>query len=181
MTNPSPSNAELVNQTKQGEKKSFEQLIDRILPVVFGFFYYLNAPEDIVEDLVWETFTKAYQNLASFDSDRPFLTWVVSIGRNVYNDHCRKVSREKRLKIEVSKQKPIFTEEKILDKMLVKDLLDSLPIEDKFLVELRIFQDLPFSEISKIVNEPEGNLRVQFHRTIARLRLASGKENENAK
>ncbi|MBF0544759.1 MAG: RNA polymerase sigma factor [Candidatus Riflebacteria bacterium] len=174
-----PDDAKIVEQVRAGDKNSLELLIDRHLPGVLGFFGYLGAPRDIIDDLVQETFIRASRKLALYDSGRPFITWLLSIARNIFYDQCRKTAREKNLVDTLSEDKVTTAEENALIDCSIRELLDSLPDETKLLIELRVFQGLPFQEIAKILDEPEVNIRVRFHRTISRLRGSARKENNH--
>ncbi|MBF0406324.1 MAG: sigma-70 family RNA polymerase sigma factor [Candidatus Riflebacteria bacterium] len=168
--------SELVACAKSGNKRCFELLFDKHLPGVLGFFYYLRAPEDVIDDLIQETFTKAFCKLSLYDSEKSFTNWLLSLARNLYYDHCRKKLRDRNLVESVSHNTQKNLEEKAMDNPVVEDLLDSLPEEARFLIELRVFQELSFNEIASILKEPEVNIRVRFHRIVSRLRDASGKE-----
>lgn len=160
-----------------GRREAFEALVDRHLGSLVGFFRYLAAPSHLVDDLVQETFTKAFNSLARFDRERSFSTWLLSIGRNTYFDHCRQHARE-RVQLE-QLDRPITSpgiEEDIVNRRMLDDLLAILSEDARLLVELRIFQELPFSEISQLLGDTEGALRVRFHRILGMLRQKVGKE-----
>ncbi len=127
----------------------------------------------MVDDLVQETFAKTLQHLSLFDGKRSFTNWLLTIARNLYYDQCRRAGREKMvLSDPTMKPSNPRIEEKVVNQQTVKGLMETLPPEAQLLIELRVFQNIPFHEVSQITGEPEVNLRVRFHRTMTRLRAA---------
>lgn len=176
MTTETGNDSELVIQARGGSEKAYESLVDKHLPGLFGFFRYLEAPRMIIDDLVQETFTKAFRSLDHYDVSRPFMPWLLSIARNTFYDHCRKEARDRELAKPDPSEAAGEMETDVINRHSVQEMLNSLSEEGKFLVELRIFQDLPFSDIAKIVGEAETTVRVRFHRILHKLRQVAGKE-----
>ena len=174
------ADGDLVQAALAGRREGYEGLVDQHLGSLVGFFRYLSAPADLIDDLVQETFTKAFRSLARFDRTRTFSTWLLSIGRNTYYDHCRQLARERR--DQKNMEWEITTpgiEEEIVKRRTLDELLSTLSEEARLLVELRVFQELPFTEIGQILGESEGALRVRFHRILGALRQTAGKEQCN--
>lgn len=176
MNQQSPPDAELVTLALSGDQKGFEGLVDRYLPSLIGFFRYLRVPPGQIDDLVQETFTKALGALKQFDTSRPFLPWLVTIGRNHFLRQARLSKREQSLPEDWDLPDPGRVEEQAVTRQSLGDILRKLPEEARFLVELRIFQDLPFQEIAQITGQSEGALRVRYHRILQLLRTRFPKE-----
>jgi RNA polymerase sigma-70 factor (ECF subfamily) len=171
--------AVLVEQAKSGQKRAFESLVDQSLPGLMGFFRYLEVPYDTMDDLVQETYLRAYKSFGSFDPSRRFVSWLLSIGRNVRFDFNQKHKIQPVAQEETKEESVLPDEENIEKKLVVERLLDSLPDKDKALIELRIYQDLPFKEIAAMTGESEGALRVRLHRIFQILRGKAQKEGLN--
>ncbi|RCK78115.1 MAG: RNA polymerase sigma-70 factor, ECF subfamily [Candidatus Ozemobacter sibiricus] len=178
-----PSDADLVRRALEGARDGYAGLVDRHLPSLVGFLRYLNAPPPLVDDLVQETFTKAFKHLRDYDPRRPFTTWLFSIGKNTFYDHCRKHHREQKM-LEAHPPAPDTSfegvEEGVVKRRTLEELLASLNEQERMLIQLRIYQDLPFAEIAQIMGDSEGALRVRFHRILKTLRAAASKEGNHA-
>ena len=61
----------------------------------FVFSYLLSKYSDVyeIEDVVQETFLKAYRHLASYDCERKFSNWLITIAKNLLYDNRKKNSR----------------------------------------------------------------------------------------
>jgi len=174
----SPSDAELVRRALAGAREGYAGLVDRHLPALVGFLRYLNAPAPLVDDMVQESFTKAFQHLSEYDPQRSFTTWLFSICKNTFYDHCRRHNREQKM-LDARNRNPQIAEgveEGAIKRRTLEELLASLTEEEKLFVQMRIYQDLPFGEIAQVLGDTEGSLRVRFHRILKTLRVAAGKE-----
>ncbi|GAB4271488.1 MAG: sigma-70 family RNA polymerase sigma factor [Candidatus Rifleibacteriota bacterium] len=165
----------LISKIRTGDSSCLERLIDKYIPQLIGFFRYLRVPEAMVEDMVQETLEKVIRKLDSYDTDKKFSAWLLTIGRNHYFDERRKILRQKDKQIEIEIPFQATPEEEVIVRHSASELLAALSEQERFLVDLRVFQGLPFAEIAEITGENESTLRSRFFRTLGRLRLANRK------
>ncbi|MBF0548301.1 MAG: sigma-70 family RNA polymerase sigma factor [Candidatus Riflebacteria bacterium] len=163
-------------ELSRGTVKEFETLVKNNVRPLIGFFRYLGAPLSLHDDLVQETFLKAFRSFERYDSTRPFIAWLLSIARNVFNDQRAEFAKKQALLKNVTQTSTTSFEETSLQKREIEELLAQITEEDRFLIELRIIRSLPFSEVAEIIGQNEGALRVRLHRTLAHLRQLSDEE-----
>jgi RNA polymerase sigma-70 factor (ECF subfamily) len=164
------TDGELAVAAHRGDRSAFPVLVDRHLPGLCGFFRFLGAPPTQIDDLVQETFFRAFRRLETYDPTRSFGTWLLSIGRYLYYESFRKNKvREQSVEF-LPENADLRFEEKTIERRMVEDALTHLSDEARLLVELRIYRDLPFVEIAELTGESEVALRVRFHRTLKLLR-----------
>src|SRR3954466_14207035 len=72
----------LVRAAKKGDVSAFEQLIKRYDRKVFRIAQHITQNREDAEDVVQDAFLKAYQNLANFQEQSKFYTWLVRIAVN---------------------------------------------------------------------------------------------------
>ncbi len=175
---PIPSDAEVVRQFREGDSRVFQILVDRHLPSLLGFFRYIRVPEEMVDDMIQETFLRVYRHIDHYDVARSFSTWLTTIGRNVFYTESRKRGNAR-----LPENQPQPQTESNLDHVIAREtareLLDGLDEQSKYLIELRVFKDLSFAEISEITGDPLPTLRVRFHRILNRLRITAGRVKEH--
>ena len=180
---PEPSDAELVVGTLSSRIEEFDTLMDRHLPRLISFFHYLGVPLALIDDLAQETFFRAYRKLDLYDTTRPFSSWLLTIGRNVFVDERRQAKKDSRIaQNHMDNSPPPSLEDAVIKRNSARELLDALDEGSRFLLEMRLFQNLPFADIGKMTGESEATMRVRYHRLLKRLRLSassSGEENEH--
>jgi RNA polymerase sigma-70 factor (ECF subfamily) len=136
--------------------------------------------EDAASDAAQETFLKAFKKLGGFRGDASFKTWVLAIAANEAKGVLRKAGRRKELPLE--KVGPVVSREASAEKTLeiredaerVLKLLAELPEKQRQAVSLRIFEELSFREIGKVIGSSEGAARVNYHHGIRRLKEMAG-------
>jgi RNA polymerase sigma-70 factor (ECF subfamily) len=81
---------ELAWRAQQGCQASFTELVHRYAPRLHMFLRRKTRPSHEVEDLVQDTFVKAYQNLDQYDRTWKFSTWLFTIATRLAVSHHRK-------------------------------------------------------------------------------------------
>ncbi len=74
--------ATLVAQTRDGDTHAFSELVKRYEGKVFRLAHHVTQNREDAEDVLQETFLKAYEHLDQFRGDSKFYTWIVRIAVN---------------------------------------------------------------------------------------------------
>lgn len=81
--------AELVQRVVDGDTRAFDALVRAYGPRVFRFLLRFVRQREDAEDLTQQTFLRAYRSIASFDSRRPMINWLLTIARRCALNHFR--------------------------------------------------------------------------------------------
>lgn len=166
----------LIRKIRAGEVGALERLIDRYLNQLVNFFRYLRAPEASIDDLVQDTFERVINRLDAYDEQKRFSSWILTVGRNLYFDQCRRENR-KRDHLQQAVYEPSQSpEDEVVERQTASELLQTLNPQERFLVEMRVFQNMPFAEIAELTGEVEVTLRSRFFRIMGRLRITLEKK-----
>src|ERR1700679_2167222 len=87
--------AELITAVLQGDAASFEPLIQKYSPRVFGTVRRYARLESEIEDIVQEVFIKAFQKLGSFRGEAPFEHWLMRLAVRTCFDFLRAHQRNR--------------------------------------------------------------------------------------
>ena len=109
---------ELAAQAKQGDRSAFTELVNRYARNIFRLARHITKNDQDAEDVLQETFLKAYSRLEQFHGDSKFYTWLVRIG---VNESLMKIRRRKDGKF-VALDQEIETGEGTLVKQLPADV-----------------------------------------------------------
>ncbi len=91
------ADAELVARTITGENEAFEVLVERYRPLVRVVVARVLRGHDAVEDLIQDTFIRAFTNIANLDQPSRFRSWLLQIAANRARDYIRHISRRERV------------------------------------------------------------------------------------
>src|SRR5437762_5038793 len=84
----------LILKAKQGNAEAFGQIYDQFVRRIFKFVRLKIQNQQEAEDIVQETFVKAYKGLANLKMENlNFSAWLYRIAYNTVNDHFRKKYR----------------------------------------------------------------------------------------
>jgi RNA polymerase sigma-70 factor (ECF subfamily) len=90
-----PDDRELVRAASGGDQAAFRTLVERYQGKVYAVALGVLRDRDEAKDAAQEVFIKVYRNLASFEGDAKFFTWLYRIAMNVCIDNLRKKRGQK--------------------------------------------------------------------------------------
>lgn len=173
---------DLIQSIRSGSRTSAEHLVGRHLPKLLVFLRVLGTPDHLIEDLAQEAFMKALSHLHQFDDNRSFSGWLFGIARNTLFDAKRRYHRELQARSRIiAEPPPPPIDELALAAVSVEALLASIGDEERLLIELRVFQHMPFSEIAELFGEAEPTLRTRMHRLLKKLRAGLTSEENHGR
>jgi RNA polymerase sigma-70 factor, ECF subfamily len=164
---------DLIQDVKRGDKRSFEVLMQRhekfLMKVVVRMTRDLDAAEDIVQD----SFIKAYKRLHLFEGRSSLRSWLYQIALNTTRNRFRKHSRE----TIGTEGMDIGVEGEMENRMIALDVrgilqteIEKLPARQKTALELRIFEDLSFKEIAEIMACPYDTAKANYRHALLKLK-----------
>src|SRR5919201_3460900 len=92
---PAPDDAALITAWQTGDEQAAAELVRRHARALARFLAGAGAPDSDLDDLVQETFIRAFRSVDRFRGQCQFRTWLLTIGGNVLKDFGRRASRRK--------------------------------------------------------------------------------------
>lgn len=177
------SDEELMALVTERNTKALKTLYERYSKGVFNFILRYTNNREISEDLLQETFTKAWFASHTFNPAKgTFKAWLFTIGINLTRNEMTKKRysyhhvelEEVTVENETSGKQDITPADCFLEHAELKDTiaraLEQLNPFLKEVVILKHYQRMKFSEIAQITNTPEGTLKARFHNALAQLK-----------
>src|SRR4051794_23509387 len=163
----------LVRGVCRGDVRAFEALYDRYCRLVYSIaLRALNDPNG-AEDVVQEAFFRLWERASQFDDSRgAFVAWLIGVTRNRAIDERRRQSRRLRLEAPAMVEQDLVADDQGTDPSLagviaeqreaVRDALATLPVEQRFALELAYFQGLTQQEIANTLGHPLGTVKTRI-------------------
>lgn len=116
------------------------------------------------EDLLQETFIKAWQNFEKFKGDAQVSTWIYRIAVNSCLQHLKKQKAKNEIDVDLVANKIKDTEDTKEEQVqLLYKCISMLAEVDRVIITL-LLEEVSYTEIAAITAISEGNLRVKIHR-----------------
>tara|TARA_R110000868_G_scaffold68518_9_gene202586 strand:- start:6259 stop:6795 length:537 start_codon:yes stop_codon:yes gene_type:complete len=119
---------------------------------------YWMVRNQVVDDLVQETYMRAWKSYKRFDGDSSFKTWIYTIAKNVTFDYLKSAKRYEELSEEKLNSLPSHGIDKELEDLITKGLL-SLNAEHRECLVLCYKLGHSSAEIAQLLKIPEGTVK----------------------
>lgn len=166
----------LVKRAKSGDYQAFDLLVlkyqSRLISTAFKFVKDVQIAEDVVQD----SFIKAYKALESFREDSSFYTWIYRITVNTSKNFLvSKKRKSELLNSDLSEEasyeiEPVetYSPEDLLQatqlKKVITETIDQLGEDTRTALTLRELDGLSYEQIAEVVNCPVGTVRSRIFR-----------------
>ena len=160
----------LIARWQGGDQRAATELVGRHAQALARFAA-AQGVRDGVEELVQDTFVRAFNSLASFRADSSLRTWLFTILKRLVLDRQR-AERRQRNKVELEEDHAV-QEFNALDGLVadeamqrVRRAVERLSPLQREVFTLRVTEGLPYSEIATMVESTEGACRVHYHNAM---------------
>jgi len=179
MANPllrtvAPPDAALIAAWRDGDERAAAELVERHARPLARFLAGAGAPETDVDDLVQETFIRAFRSVDRFRGQCQFRTWLMTIGGNVLKDFGRRAARRKVVPLDEGVRDragdPHDHAEASETEEMLSAGLQRLPRLQREVFLLRAQQGLEYDEIAAALGTTPGAARVHYHHAMRRLK-----------
>jgi RNA polymerase sigma-70 factor (ECF subfamily) len=169
----------LVEQAQRGDQKAFGMLVEKYQRKLGRLLSRMVRDQAEVEDVVQESFIKAYRALPNFRGDSAFYTWLYRIGINTAKNYLVSMGRRPQISHDVEIEdaenfedaEELRTAETPETEMMTKEIaktvnetMMALPDELRTAITLRELEGLSYEEIATLMSCPIGTVRSRIFR-----------------
>lgn len=158
---------------QSGQTEQFTVLYDLYIDKIYRFLFYRLHHKELAEDLTSQTFLQAFDKIHQYDAGKgAFGAWLYRVARNLMIDEVRRKKPTDTIDNHYDLQDDTNIEADVdaqLSAESVQKLLESLPVDARELLTLRLWDELSYAEIAGLTGKTEGALKMQFSRLIKKL------------
>lgn len=172
------SDIHLIAEALHGSQKAFAELESRYRSAIFHIVFKIVREKETANDLVQETFMKAFSSLESYRSEYRFSTWLYKIAANASIDFLRKKrikalsldqeidTGEGKVEIEVADYSyhPETEMVRKQQRFSIEEAIDSLPAKYRDVIVFRHKEDKSYEEIADLLHIPVGTVKARIFR-----------------
>ena len=181
MTQMQLDDAAAVARAKGGDEDAFRVLVERHGRAVYRLAYRMTGRPEDAEDVVQETFVRAYRQIARFESRSNFATWVYRIGFNCAIDYMRaRPHRETNETHETLDQlagggRGVSTDDLVYAGQIterVQEALSDLSPQERAAFLMRHYHGCSIEEICEALNLKTNAAKHSIFRAVKKMRVA---------
>jgi RNA polymerase sigma-70 factor (ECF subfamily) len=162
--------SELIARWKSGDERAASALVARHASALARFAV-AQGERNEVDELVQDTFVRAFNSLDGFRGESSFRTWLFTIERRLLVDR-RRAEKRRRDRVEIQED-DASTEYDALDGVVaseterrMRQAMSRLSPTQKEVFTLRVAEGLSYKEIAAAVGTTEGAARVHYHNAM---------------
>lgn len=168
----------LVKEAIGGDESAYKKLVEKYERALYFHILKMINDREQVEDLVQETFVKAFDNLNTYSTNYAFSTWLYRIATNHTIDYLRKKklqtlsinepvkTREGDMKMQLPDESA-STDRNIIRKQrqkIVREAIKDLPEKYRKVIEMRHMEEKSYQEIADVLDLPLGTVKAHIFR-----------------
>jgi RNA polymerase sigma-70 factor, ECF subfamily len=178
------SDAELLQQYRQGEESAFREIVNRYKNSLYAFLRRFLNQQELVEDVFQETFLQLYASRDSFDTDRPLRPWLFTIAANKAKDALRKGQRHNAVSLGAIAEAGEATVDDIVNLLQahkttpdqefdrsetarrVHETIAQMPENLRAILILAYFEQFSYKQMADILSIPIGTVKSRLHTAV---------------
>jgi RNA polymerase sigma-70 factor (ECF subfamily) len=175
-----------VERARNGDSDAFRLLVERHSRAIFRLAFRMTGSEQDAEDVVQETFLRAYKNLGGFEERSHFGTWVHRIAVNCAFDWIRKHRKHEEFSVDVEPEEVLMPTDtgsrsgadKVLFEMDVRRRVElelgKLSVLERSAFVLRHYEGMSIDEIAGALGLQSSAAKQSIFRAVRKMRRALG-------
>lgn len=165
-------------QSPESKKEAFSELVSAYSASLYWQVRRMVLSHDIADEIVQETFLKAWKSIDHFRADAKIYTWLYRIAVNESLNYLNKQKRHKELSVEIDEENQYLVENIASDpyfdgdaaEILLQKAINTLPPKQKQVFLLRYYDELTYADIVELTGVTEGSLKASYHHAVTKIK-----------
>lgn len=154
--------------SEKSREKGVRLMMDAYQSRLYWHIRRIIVDHNLAQDVLQDTFIKVYQNFHQFKQDSQLYTWLYRIATNESLQQLNKLKRMQK----TDEDPDYHLQNMVADnaapdaediQILLQKAIHSLPEKQKLVFTMRYYDDLPYEELSKILDMSVGTLKTNYH------------------
>lgn len=172
-----PDDKELLLQFKNEATReaAYTRIIKKYQEKLYWHIRRMVVEHEDANDVLQNMFIKVWKNLANFREDSQLYTWLYRIATNESLSFLEQ--QKKRSSASLSDDDSYLSNKLVADKDFdgkklewkLQQAIQRLPEKQKAVFNLRYFEEMPYEEMSKVLETSEGALKASYHHAVKKI------------
>lgn len=154
-------------------RRAFEEMVNHYSRTLYWQIRHIVVDHDDADDVLQNTFLKAWNNIESFRGDSKLTTWLYKIA---YNESMTFIKQKKEhLSIDSEEGGVVnsLESDEYFDgdetQILLQQAIDTLPNKQKAVFTMKYFDEMKYEEMSEITGTSVGALKASYHLAVEKI------------
>lgn len=165
-------------QNPNTKKEAFSELVSTYSASLYWQVRRMVLSHNMADEIVQETFLKAWKSIDKFRADAKIYTWLYRIAINESLNYINKQKRVKELSIGIDDDNRYLVENVVSDpyfdgdaaEVLLQNAINTLPPKQKQVFLLRYYEELTYADIVELTGISEGSLKASYHHAVNKIK-----------
>jgi RNA polymerase sigma-70 factor (ECF subfamily) len=169
----------LVERARSGDHDAFSFLVRASAPRLLGAATLILRDRDRAQDAVQEAMVQAWRNVRALRELEAWDAWLYRLTVNACYRAAKTSKRRSVVELHVTlDREPVDDDlaKTVADRDLMNRALGRLPVDQRAVMVLHFYLDLPLTEAADVLGIPVGTAKSRLHRGLETLRVALGGE-----
>ena len=162
-------------RNQQSREAGFRKLINIYKHDIYWLIRRLVIDHNDADDLTQEVFIKIWRNLDNFRGDSGLFTWIYRIATNEALGYLKTKKRRKKLgsmspvdlRDNITHNEAFYRDDET--QLRFQRALELLPDKQRLVFNMRYYNEIPYEEMSEILNTSVGALKASYHHAIKKI------------
>ena len=158
---------DLLARVARRDESSFQRLYEEFARRVFAYALTLLRDSHLAEEVVQETMITVWERAGTYSGGSRVSTWIFGIARHKVYDIIkgeRRAAQENKVDVLMEDPAPAIEREE-----RVRGAIDSLPPDQREIVFLTFYENLPYRAIADMLEIPEGTVKSRMYHAKRKL------------
>lgn len=160
-------------QNPKTQSKAFEEIVNHYSQTIYWQIRRLVIDHEDTDDVLQNTFIKAWSNISSFRGESKLSTWLYKIA---YNESLTFINHKKQnislddVDSNVTnslESDPYFDGDET--QLMLQQAIDTLPSKQKAVFNMKYYDEMKYEDMSKITGTSVGALKASFHLAVKKI------------
>lgn len=162
-------------QEPETRREAFAELITQFTEQLYWQIRRLVRNHDDADDILQNTFMKAWMAMDAFRGDAKLSTWLHKIALNEALTHLEKENRRATESLDATENSALNTLE--ADEWIdgdeaaaaLRHAVESLPVKQQMVFNMKYFDEMKYEQISEITGTSVGALKASYHLAVKKI------------
>ncbi|MBO4451236.1 MAG: sigma-70 family RNA polymerase sigma factor [Bacteroidaceae bacterium] len=160
-------------QDPKTQTRAFEEIVNHYSQPLYWQIRRLVVEHEDADDVLQNTFIKAWTNISSFRGESKLSTWLYKIAYNeslTFLNHKREqlsIDDLNSMTMESLESDPYFDGDET--QLMLQEAINTLPDKQKAVFNMKYFEEMKYEEMSQITGTSVGALKASFHLAVKKI------------